>query len=107
MALIHVLKGAPQAPRTPVLGILELLRLMRPFKATDSRNKIFALMELVPDSQGVDLKVNYNISTEQVFLSMVVQSLERKYLSILGDARMTSTSGRLLSSNLGFELDAQ
>ncbi|KAL0778925.1 hypothetical protein CaCOL14_005183 [Colletotrichum acutatum] len=49
-------------------GFLEAAILTRDFQATDGRDKIFALWNLARDKKGLDFKLDYNQSRQQVFI---------------------------------------
>jgi hypothetical protein len=76
-------------------GLLTLLRLTRQYKATDPRDKVFAVIGIVTnvDSIPVDLKPDYGLSTEEVYLSVAMHNLEKlKNLELLAHAGTNSTS---------------
>ena len=96
ITLISLLRVAHQAPQASVWELLGLLRLTRPFKSSDPRDKVYALIGLVLDPQGIDLKADYNISTEDLYVSVAIESLDkRKDLTLLANAGMPSTPGDL------------
>ncbi|KAK1467029.1 hypothetical protein CMEL01_11022 [Colletotrichum melonis] len=49
-------------------GFLEAAILTRDFQATDGRDKIFALWNLAQDKEGLNFKLDYNKSRQQVFV---------------------------------------
>ncbi|KAL2878227.1 hypothetical protein SGCOL_006478 [Colletotrichum sp. CLE4] len=58
----------PPTVRKDSPGFLEAAILTRDFQATDGRDKIFALWNLARDKRGLQFKMDYNKSRQQVFL---------------------------------------
>ncbi|KAE8445911.1 hypothetical protein EG329_012690 [Mollisiaceae sp. DMI_Dod_QoI] len=90
--VIHFLRQAIQFQNNS-WGLLSLLRLTRKYKATDPRDKVFALMGVVTDAGSilVDLKPDYRLSTEEVYLSVALHYLEKlKNLELLAHAGINS-----------------
>lgn len=90
--IIHYLRQALRF-QNQNWALLGLLRLTRQYKATDPRDKVFAVMGVVTnaDSIPVDLKPDYGLSTEEVFLSVAIHNLEKlKNLELLAQAGASS-----------------
>ena len=68
--------------------LLGLLRLTRQYMATDVRDKVFALIGVVTDLDSIGLKVDYKLSTEDVYLSVAIHNLEK-----LRDLELLSNAG--------------
>jgi hypothetical protein len=51
--------------------LLELLRNFRSKLAADPRDKVFALLGILPDSVRMDFKADYNLSIKQVYTKVV------------------------------------
>lgn len=73
-------------------GLHGLLRLTRGYMSTDPRDKIFALMGIVTNSDSMDIKADYRLSVVELYLLVAIHSLEKlKNLEILGSAGICST----------------
>jgi hypothetical protein len=73
-------------------GLLDLLRLTRKYLSTDPRDKVFALIGIVTNSDTMDIKADYRLSAVEVFLSVAIHNLEKlKNVELLGNGGSSST----------------
>jgi hypothetical protein len=71
-------------------NMIELLRRTRTYKASNERDKVFALKGIAIDGQGYSV-VDYSLSPEQIFRSVAIHSLsELKSLACLSSAGLRS-----------------
>jgi hypothetical protein len=67
------------------LLLLDVLPDMRMYKATNTRDKVFAILAICQDGRHPDLTPHYEHSTEEVFTNLAAHILTRdKRLDILG-----------------------
>lgn len=72
-------------------SLMELLALTRSYKATDPRDKVFALLGLAADGQHFD-SVNYKTKPAEVYISVARRSLSRqRSLTCLSNAGLTDS----------------
>jgi hypothetical protein len=76
-------------PTTRRFQLFELLCNTHPMRATDPRDKVYALLSVASDSRNLPIFVNYDCSAEQLYTS-VATALVQEYEPI-----------ELLNSNLG------
>jgi len=57
------------------LSFLEFLRMFHPFQATDPRDKIYSLYGLLNENETKTIPVDYDITAEQLFITVAVQIL--------------------------------
>ena len=77
-------------------GLLDLLRLTRKYMSTDPRDKVFALMGIVTNSDTMDIKADYRLSAVEVYLSVAIHNLEKlKNPELLGNGGNSSTRQNL------------
>jgi hypothetical protein len=73
-------------------GLLDLLRLTRKYMSTDPRDKVFALLGIITNSDTMDIKADYRISEAELYLAVAIYSLEKlKNLELLGNGGISST----------------
>ena len=74
-------------------GLLDLLRLTRGCLSTDPRDRVFALMGIVTNPDPLEIKADYRLSAEEVYLSVAIHNLEKlKNVELLGNAGSSSTA---------------
>jgi hypothetical protein len=57
--------------------LLQLLSLLHPFKATDPRDKVYAVLSLATDRNELAIPIDYTTSSESVYLMVATQILNQ------------------------------
>ena len=85
--IIRALKFSHQQHHNQSLTLIQLLRSTRKYKATDLRDKVFALQGVMTDTSSFCNTVNYGSTMEEVYLAFAVYNLQdRKDLVWLSNA---------------------
>jgi hypothetical protein len=89
--IIRALKFSHQQHHNQSLTLIQLLRSTRKYKATDLRDKVFALQGVMTDTNSFCNTVNYESTMEEVYLAFAVYNLQdRKDLVWLSNAGLSA-----------------
>jgi hypothetical protein len=89
--IIRALKFSHQQHHNQSLTLIQLLRSTRKYKATDLRDKVFALQGVMTDTSSFCNTVNYGSTMEEVYLAFAVYNLQdRKDLVWLSNAGLST-----------------
>jgi hypothetical protein len=69
--------------RTSGMPMISLLRRLQDFKASDPRDRVFALLGLARDAKELGLKPNYSKSCEQVYTELSRSLMRHGYFDVL------------------------
>jgi hypothetical protein len=97
--IIRAFKFIHQQRQNRQLTLIQLLRLTRKYKATDPRDKVFALQGVMTDTSSFCNTVNYGSTVEKVYIAVAVYNLQdRKDLLWLSNAGLSTYPQRNLPS---------
>ena len=88
LSMASIRKQVQRDPQSPRNDLLELLELTRPSQATDTRDKIIAMLGLC---RGIDITPNYTISAEDLFHTTTTELIRTTRTSTLSPKSSTPT----------------